>query len=113
MTPRSPFSSGSLLRHLRRGEPDDVEGPGQVDVDDRSEEVERERPVVVLPDYSRRGADARAVHDAVDRVEGVEEPLDGLLVGHVGLRQVGDDRLAAGLLEQARRRSARGPRRPR
>ena len=54
---------------LRSGEADDVEGSGQVDLDHRSEEVEREGPSSSFPDHARRRADARTVHGAVQRVE--------------------------------------------
>ena len=106
MMPRSPFSSGSFRSDLRRGEPNDVEGSRQVDVDHRSEEVERERPVIVPSDHARRRAYACAVHGAVERVERVDEALDAVLLRYVGIWQVRHDCMTARLLEQACRRGA-------
>ena len=100
MTPRSPFSSGSFRAIFVAASRMTLKVPVRLTSTHRWKRVEREGPSSSFQDHARRRADACAVHGAVERVEGVDEALNALLVVHVV--SGGPPRpMTARLLEQA------------
>ena len=87
MTPRWPCSSGSVRGDLLRRERQHVEGPDQVDPDDRREQLEVVH--ALLAQDPGRGADARAVHHRAQRAVGRGPVHRDLHLGRVG--DVGGD----------------------